>query len=101
PDAARQARAGGDDGGDEPRLGRPLLERLHAARGGARGREDRGAGGRPAQDRGARRGVTGIPPLPLTTAAELVDVDAAARAAARRAAREGPLMRGALELLAA
>jgi Alkylmercury lyase len=40
--------------------------------------------------------VTGIPPLPLTTAAELVDVDAAARAAARRAAREGPIMRAVL-----
>lgn len=44
--------------------------------------------------------MTGIPPLPLTTAAELVDVDAAARAAARRAAREGPIMRAVLELFA-
>ena len=41
-----------------------------------------------------------VPRLPLTTAAELVDVDSTARAAARRATREGPLMRAVLGLFA-
>jgi len=44
--------------------------------------------------------VRGDPPLPLTTAVALVDVDTASRAAARRAAREGPIMQAVLRLFA-